>query len=182
MAPKPDRTCYEYVLDTCIAAGMKDVALKTFTAMEQRHIEPTERMYAALVRGFGDALELESALGVWQELRERYYPPCRASFETIIDACVQHPQGLQHASVLIQTMKRAGFSLAADHYSVLIRGFGDAKNMQAALGAFNEMSNGAVTSGTVDCSIGWEVSEDTFAALLEACVRSGEAKSASEAI
>jgi hypothetical protein len=31
-------------------------------------------------------------------------------------------------------------------------------------------------------SIGWEVSEDTFAALLEACVRSGEAKSASEAI
>jgi hypothetical protein len=64
MAPKPDNTCYEYVLDTCIAAGMKDVALKTFTAMEQRHIEPTERMYAALVRGFGDALELESALGV----------------------------------------------------------------------------------------------------------------------
>jgi hypothetical protein len=31
-------------------------------------------------------------------------------------------------------------------------------------------------------SIGWEVSEDTFAALLEACVRSGEAKTASEAI
>jgi Pentatricopeptide repeat domain len=64
MAPKPDSTCYEYVLDTCIAAGAKDTALKTFTAMEQRGIEPTEKMYAALVRGFGDALELESALGV----------------------------------------------------------------------------------------------------------------------
>lgn len=99
----------------------------------------------------------------------------RASFESAIDACILHPDGLQHAADLISRMKAVGHDLGSDHYNVLIRGFGDARNLGAALNVFQEMRDGVAVGGPgggpKTRSLGWEVDEDMFAALLGACTR-----------
>ncbi|CAN0175216.1 unnamed protein product, partial [Hapterophycus canaliculatus] len=110
----------------------------------------------------------------------------RASFEQAIDACVSHPDGLQHAGDLISRMKAVGHDLQADHYNVLIRGFGAARNLGAALNVFQTMREGVAVGGPGGGArartLGWEVEEDMFAALVGACTRSGEAENVSEAI
>lgn len=88
---------------------------------------------------------------------------------------MSHPDGLQHAADLISRMKDAGHDLASDHYNILIRGFGDARNLGAALNVFQEMREGVAVGGPGGAaqsrSLGWEADEDMFAALLGACTR-----------
>lgn len=95
---------------------------------------------------------------------------------------MSHPDGLQSAGKLISRMKEAGHDLASDHYNVLIRGFGDARNLGAALDVFQKMNGDGVAvggpgggagagAGNKMKSLGYEVDEDTFAALLGACTR-----------
>lgn len=63
----------------------------------------------------------------------------------------------------------------ADHYNVLIRGFGDARNLGAALSVFQTMREGVAVGGPGggprSRTLGWEVEEDMFAALVGACTR-----------
>ncbi|CAM9284480.1 unnamed protein product [Phaeothamnion confervicola] len=174
--PWPTEVCYRLVVECCAEARRVDAALQVFSDMEQRGLQPSEPIYAAVMRGFGADLQLSSALGVWEELSKRWRPPSRASFEAAIDCCVTHPNGLQSAGMLINQMKLAGFDLSADHFRLLIRGFGEARNLEAALEVFREMKYGAMSS------LGWEVGEDTFAVLIEACMRGGDAASVPEAI
>jgi pentatricopeptide repeat protein len=168
MPPAPDAQCYELVIKACIKSGRLDAALERYREMESFGIVSTEPILALLVQGFGARLDLDNALGVWEELSSRFPLPSRSSFETAIDVCVSHPGGLQPATALIEQMKRAGHSLAASHYATLIRGFRDARNLEGALKAFRDMNYG------FSSTLGFEVPEDIFAALLEATLRSGE--------
>lgn len=93
----------------------------------------------------------------------------RASFESAIDACMAHPNGLQDAGKLISRMKEVGHDLSMDHFNVLIRGFGDARNLGAALEVYREISGDSPRRSRSWGS--FEVEEDTFAALLGACTR-----------
>lgn len=65
--------------------------------------------------------------------------------------------------------------LQTDHYNVLIRGFGDARNLGAALNVFQTMREGVAVGGpgggARSRTLGWEVEEDMFAALVGACTR-----------
>lgn len=58
---------------------------------------------------------------------------------------------------------------------MLIRGFGDARNLGAALNVFQTMREGAAVGGpgggAKSRTLGWEVEEDMFAALVGACTR-----------
>ncbi|CAM9259970.1 unnamed protein product, partial [Ectocarpus sp. 12 AP-2014] len=208
MPAVPDAACYQLAMECCVSGGRNDEALALLSEMEDRGLSPNEAALRALIRGFalegvvadggggGPAAEreraerrwrgVENALGVFEELAERFDPPSRASFEQAIDACVSHPDGLQHAGDLISRMKSVGHDLQADHYNVLIRGFGDARNLGAALNVFQTMREGVAVGGpgggTRSRTLGWEVEEDMFAALVGACTRSGEAENVSEAI
>ncbi|CAM9417070.1 unnamed protein product, partial [Laminaria digitata] len=207
MPAVPSAFCYQLAMECCVDGGCHDEALALLSEMEGRGLSPNEAGLRALIRGFaaegvgdgggggggggGEAGRrrwrgVENALGVFEELAEKFNPPSRASFESAIDACVSHPDGLQHAGELISRMKAVGHDLAADHYNVLIRGFGDARNLGAALNVFQEMREGAAVGGPGggprSRTLGWEVDEDMFAALLGACTRSGEAENVSEAI
>ena len=64
--------------------------------------------YAALVRGFGRALDLGAALGVWAELLERHPRPGRASFQAAVDAAAGHPKGLKPACEIMARMRTEG--------------------------------------------------------------------------
>lgn len=207
MPAVPDASCYQLAMECCVAGGRNDEALSLLAEMESKGLSPNEAGLRALIRGFAaeggihvqeeegvTAAEVaerkwrsvEKALGVFEELAEKFDPPSRASFESAIDACVSHPDGLQCAANLIDRMKAIGHDLGSEHYNVLIRGFGDARNLGAALNVFQEMREGVAIGGPgggrQDRTLGWEVEEDMFAALLGACTRSGEAENVSEAI
>ena len=212
MPAVPDASCYQLAMECCVAVGRNDEALSLLTEMESKGLRPNEAALRALIKGFvaegetkarGEAVgmataeraaaaakirwtSVENALGVFEELAERFCPPSRASFESAIDACMYHADGLQCAADLITRMKAVGHDLGSDHYNVLIRGFGDARNLGAALNVFQEMREGVAVGGPGggrrDRTLGWEVEEDMFAALLGACTRSGKADTVSEAI
>lgn len=207
MPAVPDASCYQLAMECCVACGRNDEALSLLAEMESKGLSPNEAGLRALIRGFtaeggthvheeagvtaAEVAErkwrgVEKALGVFEELAEKFDPPSRASFESAIDACVSHPDGLQCAANLIDRMKAVGHDLGSEHYNVLIRGFGDARNLGAALNVFQEMREGVAMGGPgggrQDRTLGWEVEEDMFAALLGACTRSGEAENVSEAI
>ncbi|CAN0220524.1 unnamed protein product, partial [Scytosiphon promiscuus] len=119
MPAVPDAACYQLAMECCVSRGRVDEALALLAERRWRGVE--------------------NALGVFEELAERFDPPSRASFEQAIDACVSHPDGLQHAGDLISRMKAVGHDLQSDHYNVLIRGFGAARNLGAALNVFQTM-------------------------------------------
>ncbi|CAM9927753.1 unnamed protein product, partial [Sphacelaria rigidula] len=186
MPAVPDAACYQLAMECCVSRGRNDEALSLLSEMEGRGLDPNEAALRALIRGFasegrggvGEEAEemrwngIQRALGVFEELAERFRPPSRASFECAVDACISHPDGLQSAANLISRMKEAGHDLASDHYNVLIRGFGDARNLAAALDVFQKIQGeSSATAGSNGNSRGYEVDEDTFAALLGACTR-----------
>lgn len=179
--PVPDAQCYEYVIKTLCSSAVNrvDDALALLSDMETASLTATEDTYASIVRGLGGKLELGRALGAWQEILQRFDKPKMSSYEAAIDACIAHPQGLQRATSIIKDMKAAGYSLALGHYTVLIRGFGDSRNLEAALSVFAEAQGGEKKATGLG---GVEVSEDIYSALLEACVRSGAASGASDGV
>lgn len=67
--------------------------------------------YVAIMRGFGTALALGDALGVWEELKTTARRPSRVAYQTAIDACVAHPRGLKNACELMAKMRTDGYSL-----------------------------------------------------------------------
>ena len=53
-----------------------------------------------------------------------------------MDASVTHPSGLRHACSILAKMVTDGYSLSAVHHDTLILGFGQARNLEAALAVF----------------------------------------------
>jgi hypothetical protein len=56
------------------------------------------------MKGFGRALDLSAALGVWDELAAAVKRPSRRAYQTAIDAAVTHPR---HATTHQYTLARA---------------------------------------------------------------------------
>lgn len=96
MPAVPDAACYQLAMECCVAGGRNDEALALLSEMEGKGLSPNEAGLRALVRGFaaegggrgagdggrGAAAErrwraVENALGVFEELAERFQPPSR---------------------------------------------------------------------------------------------------------
>lgn len=98
MPAVPDAHCYQLAMECCVAGGRNDEALSLLTEMEGRGLSPNEAGLRALIRGFaaegvgcvggggggGEAAAagqrwrgVENALGVFEELAERFQPPSR---------------------------------------------------------------------------------------------------------
>lgn len=103
MPAVPDAACYQLAMECCVAGGRNDEALALLAEMEGRGLSPNEAALRALIRGFareglagGDATAavggaaltaaeraerrwkgVENALGVFEELAERFDPPSR---------------------------------------------------------------------------------------------------------
>lgn len=97
MPAVPDAACYQLAMECCVARGRTDKALSLLSEMEGRGLSPNEAGLRALIRGFasesgtpgvgGAGIEAESAelkwrgveraLGVFEELAERFQRPSR---------------------------------------------------------------------------------------------------------
>lgn len=99
MPAVPDAACYQLAMECCVAGGRNDEALALLSEMEGKGLSPNEAGLRALIRGFaaegggrgagGGGREataaaaerrwrgVENALGVFEELAERFQPPSR---------------------------------------------------------------------------------------------------------
>ena len=68
------QTTFALVMEACLAAGDADAALQTFSRMEEHGLRADRRVYAALVRAFGQRRDVPSALGVFDEMRRALSP------------------------------------------------------------------------------------------------------------
>jgi len=168
--PRPDLDFFQKVIEICVNSNRLDEAIRTFTLMEAEGYQSNQKVLSSLIRGFGRRLDLGSALGVWDELCHLPTRPSRSSYETIIDACISHPQGLGHVCKLIRDMQKEGYELGSAQYNLLVKGFGRAESMENALESFRNID------------FGIEVNEATLAGLVDACQRSGESDSIQEAM
>jgi pentatricopeptide repeat protein len=66
-------------------------------------------------------------------------PVSPSTFQSQVDASVTHPSGLRHACSILAKMVTDGYSLSAVHHDTLILGFGQARNLEAALAVFQVM-------------------------------------------
>ena len=105
MPAVPDAACYQLAMECCVSGGRHDEALSLLAEMESRGLSPNEAALRTLIRGFaqeglvdGSAVGsaglgrgaltaaeraerrwkgVENALGVFEELAERFDPPSR---------------------------------------------------------------------------------------------------------
>lgn len=100
MPAVPSAFCYQLAMECCVAGGCNDEALALLSEMEGKGLSPNEAGLRALIRGFaaegvggegegrGEAGEaarrrwrgVENALGVFEELAEKFNPPSRCAY------------------------------------------------------------------------------------------------------
>ncbi|GAB5033679.1 Hypothetical protein NocV09_01402090, partial [Nannochloropsis oceanica] len=105
----------------------------------------------------GPVVDVSAALGVWQELRVLYpgQQTCRQAWETVLEACVRDPMGIEPALEILEEMARSGWNLERQYYLPLMDQLGyDAVNLERTLEPFR-------------LSVGYlEAGDDALAALL----------------
>ena len=171
-----DRELYSAAIIACADANLLNDALSIVNLLDK---PPSQDAYIALIQAFGKALDLSAALGCWEELRSIQARPSRAAYKSIIDASITHPSGLGHACENLSQMKTDGYDfLSRSYHECLIRSFEQARYFEAALSIFRSAARkqGGVVAGEAI------VDEDTLAALVEACRRSGDAENTEEAL
>lgn len=98
-------------------------------------LRPDRRIYAALIRAFGQRGDASSALGVFQEMRQYYFPDV-GTLQSILDVCLQDPTGadlLRMCPVLEDMAEQRGLQLEVYSKDVLMEGFPDGQSLGAAL-------------------------------------------------
>lgn len=103
----PDELCYQLAIECCVSYGRLDEALGLVSQMESKGLNPNEAALRALIKGFAadgsgvtgevagngspgarGAAErrwrgIECALGVFEELAERFIPPSRSGSDSL---------------------------------------------------------------------------------------------------
>lgn len=98
-------------------------------------LRPDRRIYAALIRAFGQRGDASSALGVFQEMRQYYFPDV-GTLQSILDVCLHDPTGadlLRMCPVLEDMAEQRGLQLEVYSKDVLMEGFPDGRSLGAAL-------------------------------------------------
>lgn len=129
----PDCQIYALVIESCVDSARLDLALDLVAQLENWGLKPDRRIYSALIRGFGSHGDVLSALGVFQEMRQHYFPDVM-SLQSILDVCMSDPADLRQMALLLEDMTESEF-IDLDVYSkdILMQGFDDAATLSAAL-------------------------------------------------
>ena len=129
----PSKSTFALVIEACVKAKNADLALKAFSQMERWGLLPDRRVYAALISAFGVRKDVQSALGVFDEMRRRYTPDV-ATLQSILDVCMLDPLDLRQLCVVLEGLADDESS-NLDVYSkdILMAGFSDAVELGRAL-------------------------------------------------
>lgn len=151
----PDRASFALVIEACLRDSEQSadsssstdsssppppnplpVVLNLVRIMETDFgLRPDRRIYAALIRAFGQRGDASSALGVFQEMRQYYFPDV-GTLQSILDVCLRDPTGadlLRMCPVLEDMAEQRDLQLEVYSKDVLMEGFPDGRSLGAAL-------------------------------------------------
>ncbi|KAA8490766.1 hypothetical protein FVE85_4397 [Porphyridium purpureum] len=165
----PCAETYAMVVRACTAVDL-DMrrAMFFFDDLVSRGISPNAGVYAALIRGFGQKLQLEEALQVWRMARSSVSSSASVSHhqqqqssllpapvvcEAMVECCMQHPRGIPHAIALLEEMHSAGMKSSLPVfacYDEMISSCRSAQDMRELLSGFSEHFGNAAALASGD--------------------------------
>lgn len=135
---------------------LADLALALFAEFERRDQRPDRRIMAALIRTFALRGDVPSALGVYEEMLEKFSPDCRG-LQNIIDVCLEEPQYLRTLCVTLERLaEKDSIDLAVFSGDLLMQAFSDSRKLGVALTAMEDCCEAARVQErveTVFCSL-----------------------------
>ena len=157
---------------------LADLALALFAEFERRDQRPDRRIMAALIRTFALRGDVPSALGVYEEMLEKFSPDCRG-LQNIIDVCLEEPQYLRTLCVTLERLaEKDSINLALFSGDLLMQVFSDSRKLGVALTAMEDCCEAARVQErveTVFCSL------DVLSVLVAGAIQESQGGSGGEA-
>ncbi|CAD7967211.1 unnamed protein product [Amoebophrya sp. A25] len=164
-----DEVLFNSLLDACCRT--RDMArLESILAkMRINGIQPSSVTLGILVKAYGQAGDIESVWREWQRMKEALTENANAvTFGCMLDACVKCGD-IEKALFVFQDIKRIGKHHNTILYTTLMKGYGMARNLDGAIGLFNEMKAEQVPVNTI-----------TFNSMIDVAVRAHDCGKAEE--
>mmetsp|Transcript_4158 Transcript_4158/g.8008 ORF Transcript_4158/g.8008 Transcript_4158/m.8008 type:complete len:883 (-) Transcript_4158:1951-4599(-) len=160
---RPTGETYAHVMNIYVDRDLMSKAVRKFMELEARKLDMTPEVFEPLIRGFGSRLQLDKALGVWEEMKSRKTVPTKSTYDAIVNACLTHPRGIAHAARFIEEMRSNGVPIGEEYFESLIEGSARAAGLKKVIDLLRESQ-----------STGIEIHEECLGALLNACEKNRE--------
>jgi len=163
-----DEVLFNALLDS--HCRVKDTAAleATFQKMKDLHIEPSHVTLGILVKAYGQANDIHSALRIWEEMSEQRRQANAVTYGCMINACV-HCNLTDQALDIFRKMQQLGKHCNTILYTILIKGFGKSKDLDGALALFREMRAEGIAYNTI-----------AYNCILDVCIKCGNTGVAEE--
>ncbi len=159
---------YNALIDCCIRCEKYDAMEKVLCDMieegKQREKEdplvPDLITYSTIIKGLCKSDQMEKAVKLYEELKEKGTKLDEVVYNSLLDGCVKHEGHLDQAQKLISDMKAQGIPLSNYTYSILIKLYTKQRDIERALGVYEEMKVSKVVPGVV-----------VYTCLLQVCIK-----------
>jgi pentatricopeptide repeat protein len=156
-----DANVYSLVIESCIIGKKPELGLKAFSDMEKDGFVANRRIYSLLIRIFGLLGDVDSALGVFEEMRQSISPDI-ACLQSVLEVCMKDPVDLRQAALLLERMANDGVDLDMYSHDILMQAFPDASALSEAL----ELMQSQKIAGDVQVA---QVSLSVLSCLVQCC-------------
>ena len=129
---KADENIYSLVMEACIIANKPECGLKIFLDMEKHGLRANRRIYSLLIRIFGQLEDVNSALGVFDEMKNSLQPDVE-TLQRVLEVCMRDPMDLRQAAAILESMAEDGVDLNLYSKDILMEAFPDGVSLSKAL-------------------------------------------------
>jgi len=159
---KPDEIFYNCILETCVKYAKMEAAEVVFNDMkESALITPSKITYSIMIKGFGNAANLEKCFILFHEMKQYSLEPNEIIYGCILNACVKANNLFKAVEVFNEIKNNSsGISMNVYIYTILIKGYTKTKDFAKAFELYNQMLHD--TSITLNIIV--------FNAILDCCV------------
>jgi len=159
---------YNALLDCCTQCEQYEAMEKIlFNMLEEGKIRSPEEplnpdiiTYSTIIKGLCKSNQLEKALQIYNEMKDKNMKLDEVVFNSLLDGCVRMKSKMDVAMNLIKDMKSAGVKCSNYTYSILIKLYTKNHDIESALGVYEELKSKGQTAGVI-----------VYTCLLQACIK-----------
>ena len=168
---------YNALLDCCVQCEQYEVMEKIlFNMIEEGKLRTAEDAlipdiitYSTIIKGLCKSEQLDKALKLYREMKEKEMKLDEVVFNSLLDGCVKHKGDIETAMELVADMETYGISRSNYTYSILIKLYTRMNDIGKTLGVYQEMKHKGIVPGII-----------VYTCLLQACIKSKDIMKALE--